>query len=193
MSGGDKILSRIKADCDESISLINFDCDKVCEEILSKGKEDADKASKDALAKAEKTAAQMKSSFASRAELSRRNALLKKRREEIDITIDAVSDYLLGLDAESYFNIIYKLSSKLSGKEGVVFLNQKDLQRLPSDFEKKLSESGIKAQVSSEPVKIDGGFILKCGDIEENMSFSAVLSANREKIEDLINRELFAQ
>ena len=48
-------------------------------------------------------------------------------------------------------------------------------------------------KLGENAVDIDGGFILKNGDIEENMSFSALLSSNRDSIEDLINRELFAE
>lgn len=191
MSGGDKILSRIKADCDENINVINADSAKLCSEILAEGQKQADKASAQIAEKASKKAEQMKAASKSRAELEVRNALLKRRRKEIDITFDAISNYLLNLDGENYFNIIYKLASKLNGKEGTIILNKKDLQRLPSDFDAKLRESGVKAEISKAPADISGGFILKCGDIEENMSFSAILSEKRDEIEDLINHELF--
>lgn len=191
MSGGDKILSSIKADCDESISAINAESEKVCAGIISDGKKQAERAAAQIAEKANKKAALMKETSKSRAELEVRNALLKRRRREIDVTFDAISDYLVNLDGESYFEILYKLASKLNGKEGIIFLNKKDLQRLPSDFEAKLSAVGVKAEVGKTAAKIPGGFILKCGDIEENMSFSAVLSEKRDEIEDLINQELF--
>ncbi|MCH5297516.1 MAG: V-type ATP synthase subunit E [Ruminococcus sp.] len=193
MNNGDKILSSIKSDCDKIISVINADSAKVCDDILAKGRADAENAVKEVNAKAQKKAAQMRAASKSRAELEKRNTLLKKRREEIDITLDAIYNYLINLDGEKYFNIIYKLCSKLSGKQGEMLFNIKDLKRLPKDFEAKLAKTGLNAKVSKNTADITGGFILKCGDIEENMSFSSMLSDKREQIEDLINRELFAE
>ena len=76
--------------------------------------------------------------------------------------------------------------------DGVVYLNNKDLNRAPSDFVAQLKNVGLNASLSKDSIDIDGGFVLKNGDIEENMSFSAIISARRGEIEDLINRELFA-
>ena len=193
MGSGDKILDSIRNDCDKNINAINSDCAKRCEEILSEGRAEAQKAASEAAAKAFQKASQLRAAAVSRAQLEQRNALLKRRRREIDITFDAIYDYLVNLDGENYYNIIYKLASKSSCKEGTILLNKKDLQSLPKNFEAELAKRGIKATVSKAPVDITGGFILKCGDIEENMSFSAILADKHDEIEDLINRELFAE
>lgn len=189
MSNSDKILEHIKADCTKNINSINAENEKVCAEILAKAEKDAQAVAAEIMAKVR--AEQMKAAYKSSAELAQRNALLKKRRQEMDITFYAVLDYLLGLDDKNYFEIIYKLAKKLDGKTGVILLNNKDLKRLPSDFTKQLAKNGINAEVSKTSVDIDGGFILKCGDIEENMSFSSLMSDKRDEIEDLINRTLF--
>lgn len=193
MSSSDMILNSIKSDCDKTIEAIRTDSAKICEEIIAKGKEDAAKVKAELDSKTRQKASQIKAANKSRGELEQRNALLRKRRLEIDITYDAIYKYLLNLDGENYFNIIYKLLKKLGGNRGVIYLNQNDLNRLPADFSQKLESLGIKAQLGENAVDIDGGFILKNGDIEENMSFSALLSSNRDSIEDLINRELFAE
>lgn len=187
------ILDSIRSDCDKTIEAIINDSAKICEEIIAKGKEDAAKAKAEIDLRAQQKASQIKAANKSRGELEQRNALLRIRRLEIDKTYEKVYEYLLNLDGENYFNIIYKLLKKLTDSQGVLYLNQKDLQRLPADFSQKLKSLGIKATLSEKPVDIDGGFILKNGDIEENMSFSALLSSNRDSLEDLINRELFAQ
>lgn len=191
MGGGDKILNRINADCDERIGAINADTAKKCSAIISEAQGQAAELSKDAAKKAEAKVLQIKSAAKSRAELETRNALLKKRREEIDITYKAVLAKMTSLADNEYFDIIYALAKKLCGKEGVVMLNAKDLQRLPKDFISRLEQSGVKAQLSGTPANISGGFILKCGDIEENMDFAAILADKRDLIEDLINHELF--
>ncbi len=193
MNNGDKILSSIKSDCDRAVSVINENSAKACNEILAKGKADAAAAANEVDAAAQKKAAQLRAASKSRAELEKRNALLKKRREEIDVTFKAIYDYLINLDVQNYFNIIYRLCSKLSGKQGEMMFNSRDVARLPKDFDARLAQLGLNAKVSSNTVDISGGFILKSGDIEENMSFAAMLTEKRELIEDLINRELFTE
>lgn len=193
MNGKDKILSRIMSDCDESVKAIEADAEKQRGEILAKAKLEADKVSAEIMAKAERKKTQLTASSKSRAELEIRNALLKKRREEIDKTVDMILNYLTGLDDNGYFEFIYKIASTLSGMSGTVYLNEKDLARLPDDFSGRLAASGLNADVSREPADITGGFILKCGDVEENMDFFAIISAKRDELEDYINRELFAE
>ena len=95
------------------------------------------------------------------------------------------------LPDEDYFELIYTFAKKLSGMSGVVLLNKKDMNRLPKNFLARLEECGVKAELSKTPCDIESGFILKCGDIEENMDFSAILSEKRDIIEDFINQELF--
>lgn len=191
MSGGDKILSSIKADCIDSVNAINEKSEKHCSEIIAEGKKAAQKASEEVNANAQRQKQRIQAATKSSCELAKRNAMLNNRRKEIDTTFNAVRDYILGLSDKDYFNVLYKLAAKLGGKQGILYLNKKDLTRLPSDFCSKLEQSGVKAELDKAPCNIDGGFILKCGNIEENMSISAVLESNKDKIEDLINRDLF--
>lgn len=193
MNGSDRILSRIRSDGDASVRSIEEQAHKERDRIIAEAQHKADK---QAAAIAEQTAkkcAQTEAAGESRAQLERRNALLRQRRQEIDKTVDALERYLLGLDDHAYFEALYRLAAQLRGKSGVVLLNKKDLKRKPKDFEKKLEAAGVSASVSQQPAGISGGFILKSGDVAENMEFSALINARRDEIEDFINRELFAR
>lgn len=193
MNGSERILSRIRTDCDESVRKIETHAQHEHDRIIADAQHRADT---QAAAVAEKTAqkrAQLETSSQSRAQLARRNALLKQRRKEIDTTVEELEAYLLGLGDNEYFEAIYRLAAKLRGKSGELFLSKKDLKRLPENFTKRLEAAGVDASVSQTPADITGGFILKCGDVEENMEFAAIISAGRDEIEDLINRELFAR
>ena len=193
MNGGDKILDRIKSDCDENIKAINAKAEETCSQILADGKAQAEQAALEIAKKAEVRVKQMTASSKSSAELAVRNALLKRRRREIDITMSKILEYLTSLDDKQYFEMIYKLASKLQGKSGEIMLNSKDISRLPSDFENKLSDLGLNANVSKTTADISGEFVLKCSDIEENMDFAEKKKKKSGELEDLINRELFAQ
>ena len=193
MNGSERILSRIRTDCDESVRKIETHAQHEHDRIIADAQHRADT---QAAAVAEKTAqkrAQLETSSQSRAQLARRNALLKQRRKEIDTTVEELEAYLLGLGDNEYFEAIYRLAAKLRGKSGELFLSKKDLKRLPENFTERMAAAGVDASVSQTPADITGGFILKSGDIEENMEFSAIISSRRDEIEDLINRELFAR
>lgn len=193
MNGGEKIFDRIKSDCDDNIREIEAKSAETCSQIISEGKTQAEKISADIAKNADAKVIQINAMSKSRAELETRNALLKRRRKEIDITLGKLLDYLVNLGDKEYFDIIYRLASRLNGKKGEIFLNANDISRLPSDFEQKLKFNGLDAVVSKASADISGGFILKCGDIEENMDFEALISAKQDGIEDLINRELFSE
>ena len=193
MNGSERILSRIRTDCDESVRKIETHAQHEHDRIIADAQHRADT---QAAAVAEKTAqkrAQLETSSQSRAQLARRNALLKQRRKEIDTTVEELEAYLLGLGDNEYFEAIYRLAAKLRGKSGELFLSKKDLKRLPKNFTGRMEAAGVDASVSQTPADITGGFILKSGDVEENMEFAAIISAGRDEIEDLINRELFAR
>ena len=189
MSSGDKILNRISLDCDERISQIGAETDEKCAQIMAQAKLDADKISAEIADRAQSKVKQMQAASKSRCDLETRNAFLKRRREEIDKTYSEILNKMKNLPDEDYFELIYTFAKKLSGMSGVVLLNEKDMNRLPKDFLARLEECGV--ELSKTPCDIESGFILKCGDIEENMDFSAILSEKRDAIEDFINQELF--
>lgn len=191
MSSGDKILNRISLDCDERISKIGAETDEKCAQIMAQAKLDADKISAEIADRAQSKVKQMQAASKSRCDLETRNAFLKRRREEIDKTYSEILNKMKNLPDEDYFELIYTFAKKLNGMSGVVLLNEKDMNRLPKDFLARLEKCGVKAGLSKTTCDIESGFILKCGDIEENMDFSAILSEKRDAIEDFINQELF--
>ncbi len=193
MNGGDKILNRIKSDCDENIKAIEIQTSEKCDEILADAKSQAEKKSVQIADMAKKKAAQIKATSKSSAELELRNILLKKRRAEIDKTVDGIRDYLLNLGDRDYFEFIYKLAAQLKGMSGIIIMNSKDKSRLPKDFTDRLADAGLKVEISDKTADIIGGFILKHGDIEENMDFKALIESKRGELEDYINHELFSE
>lgn len=191
MNGGEKIINRIKSDCDKNVEQILSKADKEYNEVMSQAEIQAKKSAKAISERTEAKLSQIKKSSKSRAELEIRNSVLKQRRIEIDKTINDTLSYLINLNDNEYFSYIYKLAAVLSGKDGVIMLNQKDLNRLPNNFIDNIKSAGLNAELSDKPVDIIGGFVLKNGDIEENMAFDALIMSKRDSLEDMINRELF--
>lgn len=192
MSDGEKIISCIRSESEEKIAAMNADADKVCSEVISRAQKKAQEIRHAAETKIQMQSEKLVAAGKSRIELEKRSEMLKARRAEIDKTVEGIEQYMLSLGDKEYFELIYKLAATLGKKSGTVLLSKKDIARRPKDFETKLRSAGLDCTVSDSPCDyIDGGFILKNGDIEENMSFAALISENREKIEDLISAELF--
>ena len=135
----------------------------------------------------------------SAAALRVRNAKLAHRRRELDAAMTATIAYLNALPDEAYFDrLLPVLGRSVQPGAGILRLNARDLARLPADFDSRLrallKEAGVEGTitVSGVPCAIDGGFLLQYGDVEINAAFSALAEEKREALEDLINRELFA-
>lgn len=192
MSKGEKIIAEIYHECDEKIAAINKENDTACNEILENAKKKAKEITENARFLIEEQSAKLLKAHQSKSELEKRNMLLKTRREEIDKAVDHVLEYMTNLPDKVYFELIYSLAKNSELKKGIVYFNSKDLKRVPKNLENRFAEKGISVTVSDTPNDtIESGCILKDGDIEENMSFSAVISQRREEIEDLISKELF--
>lgn len=191
MSGAEKIINRIKSDSQENIKAVIADAEERKASIISAAQAEAEEQASEIKASADKKAIQIKTAAESRAKLEIRTAILMRKRAEIDKTFGMLADYFLSLGDKEYFEVIYKLASKLSGKSGEIILNQRDKDRLPSDFTEQIKNAGLDAVLSDKTADICGGFILKCGDIEENMDFKALIADKQEQAEDFINRELF--
>ncbi len=192
MSNAEKILSVIRQESEERIRIMNEEADKIYLEITGDARSKADEIRKTGEHKVQLQAENLLKNFHSKAELEKRNAILQTKRDEIEKTMEYLHQYLLGLGDKEYFRFILRLASGLEHTDGTMYFNSRDLKRIPSSFHNVLTDHSIQAKIAKTPDdSIDGGFILKNGDVEENMSFSAVIAANREKLEDLIGTELF--
>ncbi len=191
MNGEDKILNRINSDCERAVRGILDEAEQKCSVINSQAEIQAKKAENEVFEKAKAREKQINNASKSRCELEIRNTILRKRRSEIDKTFDELQSYLVNLSDDEYFGFMYKLAETLDVESGTVLLNQKDLNRLPGDFTEKFQNVGISVTISDSPVEIIGGFILKNGNVEENMAIDAVIMSKRDALEDIISRELF--
>ena len=81
-------------------------------------------------------------------------------------------------------------------KKGEIIFSHADKNRLPANLEAELSSilsdiQGAELLISNETRKLDGGFILVYGDIEENCSFEALFMAAKESLQDKVYKFLF--
>ena len=191
MATDNKLLSFILEDGEAQAEKIRLEAKSKSEEILKNASVQAENNAKEIELAAEGKAQNLNNIASSNASLVARNMILKTKRDEIDATVDGMRDYILSLENGKYFDILYRMAKSVSIENGEILLNEKDLSRLPSDFDKKMSEMGIDAAVSKTPAAISGGFILRNDEVEINCSVDAVIEDIRNDIEDFINESIF--
>ena len=185
MTSSEKILAGITAEAESTAKEIISAAEKKAEEIISDKAKEAEIA-----AEADKKAALINSTGDSAAQLVLRDAKLKRKRELI---VKALSEVIVGIngyDDKTYFDCLLRLAKKnaMSGK-GEMLLSARDLSRDKGDFVKALEELSV--TLSDTPADINGGFILRYGDIIINCELSAVMREKRDEITDAVNTALF--
>ncbi len=183
----ESILCEAKQEAEKAIDAAKAEA----EAIIQKAKAESDALEAELKAEADKKAAAAAESQKSASALRVRNAVLLKKREEIDKTLDELLKHFLSLETGEYFDVLLSLAKqRAKAEDGVMYLNSTDLKRMPENFPKALEP--LKITVSTEALDtIPGGFVLKYGDVEENADFKALIAEKYELLTDIIGRELF--
>jgi V/A-type H+-transporting ATPase subunit E len=123
--------------------------------------------------------------------------MLESRQIAISETLGAAKNYVLNLPENEYFALCIKLAvaNAVEGA-GEMLFNAKDKKRLPESFANLLSLSLPERKsltISETTIRIDGGFVLKYGEMEENCSISAIFRQRHDEFVDLISEPLFGE
>ena len=129
-------------------------------------------------------------------EQKRRTALLLAKQEIISDTIEKAYQKFCSMETEAYFEVIAKMIRKFAlPKEGEILFSEKDLGRMPEGFRAEIAraakEKGGSLTVSGETRRMEGGFVLVYGGVEENCSFRALFDSRKDELQDKVNRLLF--
>lgn len=192
MKGLSNILTQIENETAEKVNEVIGAANEQANKIKAESKAKAEKEAKAIISAAEVKAKDMLSRSESANELKIKRAILTKKQELINETIDKAMESIINLPDDKYFDMIIKLVKKYAHSEsgGEILMSERDKKRMPKDFELNIKENyGI--EVSEKTINSDGGFILSYGDIEENCTFKAVFESKREEILTLINNLLF--
>jgi len=190
----DKILEEAKSKADASIEKAK----KEAAQILRSAEEEARNRQKVILDRAFEEAIERKKRMIAVGELEGRKEKLKAKQEVIETVFKKAVEELNSLPADEYEKVLTEMiADSVSGSNAEIILSEKDKKKVSSNFLKNINERldqmGKKAQltISDESRNINGGFILKEGDVEINNSFEAILRMNRDQLEELVIEQLF--
>ena len=190
MTSSEKILAGIAEESKAQADKINSDAEKQAADIIAAAREEAESEAEKIKAEAEKKAELIINSGKSSAELLKRDTALKCRRGLIEKALITVADTVNAYSDKDYFDFLLTLSKKekLNGK-GEVYLSVKDKARDIAAFKSELS--ALDLTLSDTFADINGGFILKYGDIQINGELSALIHEKRDVLTDELNKALF--
>ncbi|MCI8341977.1 MAG: hypothetical protein HFE62_01985 [Firmicutes bacterium] len=175
----DKILADAKAEADKTIDLAQGEAG----EVISAAEQRAEK-EKAAIYELSKAAAEKaKAKEISSAEMQAKSMVLSQKQKCIEEVIEEAARKLSQLTDDEY-KVIIKTMVK-SAPSGEIILSKKDVELLESELK------GMDRTISSETRDIDGGFVVKNGDVEYNYSFESIISVEKETIEQLAAKMLF--
>ncbi len=190
MTSSEKILAGIAEEAKAQADKINSDAEKQAAEITAAAKTEAETEAEKIKADAEKKAELIINSGKSSAELLKRDTALNCRRELIEKALITVADTVNAYGDKDYFDFLLTLikKEKLNGK-GEVYLSVNDKARDIAAFKSDLS--ALDLTLSDTFADINGGFILKYGDIQINGELSALIHEKRDVLTDELNKALF--
>ena len=196
MSGLDKMKARILEEAQNTAQEITGKAKADAEAAVQAAKESAEAEAAKILERAKRDAADYGVRVDSSMDMRRKQAVLAAKQEVIGGVLEKAYDAVMNLDDEKYFEMLEKLLEKHAlAEEGVICFSEQDLERMPQGFPEKIrniaTSKGGSLTLSEKPEKMDGGFLLVYGGIEENCTIRAVFDSKREELSDQVNRLLF--
>ena len=153
----------------------------------------------------------------SSADMAYRNTLLAKKSEMIDLAFSEAEEKILSLPKEEYVEfmipaLVYTVNGRKADKERISVLFGGEEAELDSGYEIMFSERDIKSgaakdifdgaskklkgveglKLSEKSADINGGFVLRCGDVETNCSVDFMIDEARAVCEKKVIEKLFS-
>ncbi len=216
MNSSEKITERIISLAQDEADKIIADAQKEADAITENYKAKAAEISANAEREISEESSALRSRTLAGGEKTKRSTMLAAKSAKIDEAFDKAKAKLLSLPIADYEKMLSamlvstvkneieteKIMIEASADGEIipvdiyeVFLSQSDKSRLTGDFIKEASSfaanSGKKILLADTVRDIDGGFILKCGDIEVNCSFGLILSRLKSGLEGDVYKILF--
>lgn len=129
-------------------------------------------------------------------DLMRRTEILKAKQELIRETVQKAYDTFCNVEGIAYYAVLEDMVRKFARPEdGQMLLSAADYAGMPEDFAEKIADAARQAggslTIAQTEDKLDKGFILNYGGIEENCSFKALFADKKDELNDRVSKLLF--
>ena len=194
----DELVERILADSREEASSIVGQAERERDRLLAEADAEADGLYQRQLGALKSRAEEEKKQRIAMEALEARKETLGERRSLLEDAISKAVRRLVGERSELYLGLMArKLSEDAASGSGEVILSPADRESIGSELIKRanglLQESGKAAGLllADETRDMEGGYVLRVGEVEVNSSLEALIQSNRERIEARLVEVLF--
>lgn len=178
----DKIIAEAEAVAAASAKKGEQEANAILDAAREKVNKELDIFDRNAQAEAEKAAAKEISG----AQMQAKKAILETKQEVLAEVIAEAKERLISLPDAEYAKVIGGMLERLDRTLGTeIMVSEKDAARLSE----VIREKGF--TLSAQTVDIDGGFIVKNGEIEYNYSFASIIAVEQEEIQQIAAKILF--
>jgi V/A-type H+-transporting ATPase subunit E len=191
MNGIERIIDKILGDAKSYAGNIIAEAQNDAGDIIQDAETHAQKIRTEARTRAEKEAQNISGRIKSASGLIERNRLLAAKTELIDRVFLLAKEKILNLNRDAYCDFLSALLSEavleMPDAHYLMSVNKKDRE----SAECCILRNNADIQLSDEAAAIEGGFILRRGDVETNCSLELIISGLRSSLESEIYKILF--
>ena len=182
MTGLEAILAHIEQEAQAEAQGLLDAAQAEAQATLERAQEEAQRRSQAILEEAQKGADAIRERAESAALLEKRDGLLRCKQQLIR-------------EALEYFSLLLELVGRWAQPgDGVLYLNARDLQRLPQGFQEELERIAPQGKIalSPQPRQLESGFVLAYGPVELDCTFPALFQEAYDQLRDAAGAILFA-
>lgn len=200
MSGAKKLKEKIISEASKQAEHVLSEARAAAAEIIKKGEQEAADRKKIILEKARLLADEDQRRAITLAGLDARKRILATKESLIEDVFEQALERLKNIETSVYQDLILPmiLAAAESGKEEII-VSTSDRKHFTAGFlttvNEALSRQGKEGRLflSEECGEMQGGFILRSGDIEINCSFDSILRMQRDQLEPEVAAILFKE
>lgn len=198
MTGLEKINDRILHEAQMQAKESMQNAENQAAVLLDAARSEAEEKRNAIINKAKKDAQEVKKRIIAAAELEARKQRLRAKQELVEETLSRVLHQLVNMPEIQYRQMLASMIADAAEEEEFdILLSSRDRERLGeallSDAVSQLAARGknAKLKMAVGNANIQGGFILRTGNIEMNYSFEAMMRMQQDELEQLICSQLF--
>ena len=195
MKGIEKLTQLIQTEAQSEIDSVLANARREAETVASRYQARAEAEAAELAAKNEKAAAEREERLVSAAQMEARKVRLAAKQEMVEKAYIRALEKLCSMPQEQYVDVLADLllQASTTGTEEVVF-SQKDREHAgKAAVEKANKASGKKLTVAQETLPIQGGFILRSGNVEVNCTFDTLVRLQKAETAGAVAKKLFPE
>ena len=195
MNGIEKITQRIDADTQAEIDRILADAREKAAQITGKYKAQADAEAASLAAKNEKNAAEREERLVSVAQMESRKVTLAAKQEMVEKAYQLALEKLRTMPAERYTAVLADLLVQAApdGRGEVIFAPADREGPGAAAVEQANAQLKGKLVLSAETRPLQGGFVLKNGNVEVNCTFDTLVRLQKAETAGAVAKKLFPE